>query len=153
MKQLSELLDPIYQQPESYTRYERFWLKYINDKRDFPFIHLLTWIHISVIPLGLLLFFPVLQGVWWWAVYAVWFFIGHIKLRGPFGLMLHNITHRRLFKKKYDWLNKYVIWFVCPFFGHTPETYFVHHVGMHHEENNMDDDTSSTLPYQRDSVT
>jgi hypothetical protein len=49
-------------------------------------------------------------------------------------------------------LNKYVIWFVCPFFGHTPETYFVHHVGMHHEENNMDDDTSSTLPYQRDSV-
>jgi fatty acid desaturase len=67
--------------------------------------------------------------------------------------MLHNITHRRLFKKKYDWLNKYVIWFVCPFFGHTPETYFVHHVGMHHEENNMDDDTSSTLPYQRDSVT
>jgi fatty acid desaturase len=66
--------------------------------------------------------------------------------------MLHNITHRRLFKKKYDWLNKYVIWFVCPFFGHTPETYFVHHVGMHHEENNMDDDTSSTLAYQRDSV-
>ena len=65
MKQLSELLDPTYQQPESYSRYERFWLKYINDKRDFPFIHLLTWIHISVIPLGLLLFFPALQGIWW----------------------------------------------------------------------------------------
>jgi hypothetical protein len=96
-------------------------------------------------------FFPI-PTAWWWITYAVWFFIGHIKLRGPFGLMLHNITHRRLFKKKYDWLNKYVIWFVCPFFGHTPETYFVHHVGMHHEENNMDDDTSSTLAYQRDSV-
>ena len=152
MKQLSVLQDPIYQQPESYTRYERFWFKFMNDKRDLPFVHLLSWIHISVIPLGLLLFFPVFPGAWWWVVYAVWFFIGHVKLRGPFGLMLHNITHRRLFKKKYDWLNKYVIWFVCPFFGHTPETYFVHHVGMHHEENNMDDDTSTTLPYQRDSV-
>jgi len=153
MKQLSALQDPVYQQPESYTRYERFWFKFINDKRDLPFIHLLSWIHISVIPLGLALFIPaILPGAWWWVVYGVWFFIGHIKLRGPFGLMLHNITHRRLFKKKYDWLNKYVIWFVCPFFGHTPETYFVHHVGMHHEENNMDDDTSSTLAYQRDSV-
>jgi fatty acid desaturase len=65
--------------------------------------------------------------------------------------MLHNITHRRLFKKKYNWTNRYVIWFVCPFFGHTPETYFAHHVGMHHEENNMPDDASSTLSYQRDS--
>jgi fatty acid desaturase len=154
MKQLSVLNDPIYLQPESYSRYERFWIKYINDKRDFPFIHLLTGIHLSVVPLGIVLLIPgLLPGAWWWAVFAVWFFIGHIKLRGPFGLMLHNITHRRLFKKKYNWLNKYVIWFVCPFFGHTPETYFVHHVGMHHEENNMDDDTSSTLPYQRDSLT
>ena len=152
MKQLSVLLDPVYQQPESYTRYERFWSKFLNDKRDLPFIHLLTLIHISVIPLGLFLFFPVLTGIWWWAAYLVWFFIGHVKLRGPFGLMLHNTTHRRFFKRKYNWLNKYIIWFVCPFFGHTPETYFVHHVGMHHEENNMDDDTSSTLPYQRDSL-
>ena len=45
----------------------------------------------------------------------------------------------------------YIIWVVCPFFGHTPETYFAHHMGMHHVENNMIDDASSTLPYQRDS--
>jgi fatty acid desaturase len=44
-----------------------------------------------------------------------------------------------------------VIWGVCPFFGHTPETYFVHHMAMHHVENNMPDDSSSTLPYKRDS--
>jgi hypothetical protein len=41
---------------------------------------------------------------------------------------------------------------VCPFFGHTPETYFAHHMGMHHVENNMLDDASSTLPYKRDSI-
>jgi len=152
MKQLGALTDPVYLQPAKFSRYERFWLSYINDKRDLPFIHLLTWIHLSVVPLGILLFFPLFRDGWWWAVYGIWFFIGHIRLRGPFGLMIHNITHRRLFRKRYRLLNNYVIWFVGPFFGHTPETYFVHHVGMHHEENNMEDDASSTLPYQRDSV-
>ena len=72
--------------------------------------------------------------------------------KGPFGLMLHCISHRKLFKKGYTWIFHYVIWIVCPFFGHTPETYFAHHMGMHHVENNMIDDASSTLPYQRDSL-
>jgi fatty acid desaturase len=48
----------------------------------------------------------------------------------------------------YNW----IIWAVCPFFGHTPETYFVHHMAMHHVENNMPDDASSTLAYKRDSL-
>jgi fatty acid desaturase len=50
------------------------------------------------------------------------------------------------------WIHNWVIWGVCPFFGHTPETYFVHHMAMHHVENNMPDDASSTLAYRRDSV-
>ena len=54
-------------------------------------------------------------------------------------------------KKEYTWLYNYIVWFVCPFFGHTPETYFVHHMAMHHVENNMPDDASSTLNYRRDS--
>jgi len=72
--------------------------------------------------------------------------------KGRFGLMLHCICHRKLFKKDYTWLFHYIIWIVCPFFGHTPETYFAHHMGMHHVENNMKEDASSTLPYQRDSL-
>lgn len=152
MKQFVDVKDPIYHEPETLSRYQKFWLRYINDKRDLDFIKLLTWVHILVIPPGILLFFPVFNGVWWWVVLLIWFYIAHVRMRDPFGLMLHNITHRRLFRKKYNWLNRYIIWFVCPFFGHTPETYFVHHVGMHHEENNMEEDASSTLPYQRDSV-
>jgi fatty acid desaturase len=65
--------------------------------------------------------------------------------------MLHCISHRKLFKKGYTWIYHWTIWGVCPFFGHTPETYFVHHMAMHHVENNMEDDASSTLAYQRDS--
>ena len=152
MKSLGLINDPVYKQPEDFTLFEKGCLKYLNDKRDLPFAKLLVLIHLTVIPLGIILFTPLLTGVYWWAGFLVWFFLAQVRLRGPFGLMLHNITHRRLFKKKYNFLNRYIIWFVCPFFGHTPETYFAHHVGMHHEENNMEEDASSTLPYQRDSI-
>jgi fatty acid desaturase len=39
-----------------------------------------------------------------------------------------------------------------PFFGETPETYYAHHIGMHHAENNLADDLSSTMRYRRDSI-
>lgn len=151
MKALPVITDPVYTEPKEFSRYERFWLKYINDKRDLPFIHLLTGIHILVIPIAILLYTPLLEGWYWWLAYIPYFYISQLYFKGRFGLMLHCISHRKLFKKQYTWLYNYTIWFVCPFFGHTPETYFVHHMGMHHVENNMIDDASSTLPYQRDS--
>lgn len=152
MKALTVITDPVYTEPKEFSQYERFWLKYINDKRDLPFIHLLTAIHILVIPVAILLYTPVLQGWYWWLAYIPYFYISQMYFKGRFGLMLHCISHRKLFKKPYTWIYNYVIWFVCPFFGHTPETYFAHHMGMHHVENNMLDDASSTLPYQRDSL-
>ncbi len=39
-----------------------------------------------------------------------------------------------------------------PFYGETPETYFGHHVMMHHAENNLIDDLSCTMNYQRDNM-
>jgi fatty acid desaturase len=152
MKALTAITDPVYTEPEQFTRYEKFWLKYINDKRDLPFIHLLTAIHLLVIPIAILLYTPLLQSWYWWLAYIPYFYVSQMYFKGRFGLMLHCISHRKLFKKEVNWLYNYVIWFVCPFFGHTPETYFVHHMGMHHVENNMLDDASSTLPYQRDSL-
>ena len=152
MKTLSALTDPVYIPRDKFSPYERFWLRFMNDKRDLPFIHLLTNIHILVIPAAILLFTPLLQGWWWWLVYIPYFYLSQMYYKGRFGLMLHCISHRKLFKKEYTWLYNYIVWFVCPFFGHTPETYFVHHMAMHHVENNMPDDTSSTLPFQRDSI-
>ncbi len=152
MKTLTVITDPVYKERTSYSAYEKFWLKRMNDKRDLPFIHLLTAIHILVIPVAILLYTPVLQGWYWWLAYIPYFYISQMYFKGRFGLMLHCICHRKLFKKEYTWIFNYIIWFVCPFFGHTPETYFAHHMGMHHVENNMHDDTSSTLPYKRDSI-
>jgi fatty acid desaturase len=152
MKTLATITDTIYIEPVKFSWYEKFWLKFLNDKRDLPFIHLLTTIHLLVIPVAILLYTPLLTGWYWWLAYIPYFYISQMYFKGRFGLMLHCICHRKPFKKKYNWLFDYVIWIVCPFFGHTPETYFAHHMGMHHVENNMLDDASSTLPYQRDSL-
>jgi fatty acid desaturase len=152
MKALTTLTDPVYTEPRHFNWYEKFWLRYINDKRDLPFIHLLTAIHILVIPVAIFLYTPVLRGWYWWLAYIPYFYVSQMYFKGRFGLMLHCISHRKLFRKQYNWLNNWIIWAVCPFFGHTPETYFVHHMAMHHVENNQEDDASSTMKYKRDSL-
>ena len=152
MKALSALTDPVYVPKQKFTGYDQFWLRIINDKRDLPFIYLLTAIHLSVVPVAVLLFTPALQGWWWWLVAVPYFYISQLYFKGRFGLMFHCICHRKFFKKPYQWLHSYITWIICPLFGHAPEGYFSHHMGMHHIENNMEDDTSSTMAYQRDSV-
>jgi fatty acid desaturase len=105
-----------------------------------------------MIPLGILLYFPFVTGWVWWAVALAYFYFNNFAYKGPFGLMLHCTSHRPWFKSKYKWLNNYLPWVVGPFFGQTPETYFSHHLMMHHLENNLEDDISSTMHYQRDSL-
>src|SRR5690606_40577501 len=38
------------------------------------------------------------------------------------------------------------------FCGETPETYYIHHITMHHAEGNLPRDLSSTMKYRRDSA-
>ncbi len=150
MKTLGPITDPQPQARTSYTAYERFWLKFIREERDLPFIHLLTKIHLILFPWVIIMFTPLIQGVWWWLAFIPYAYVAQSYFKGRFGLMYHCICHRPLFKPKYQWMHDYVTWIVAPLFGNTPETYFGHHILMHHVENNMPDDTSSTLRYQRD---
>lgn len=147
------LTDPVYIPRDKFSSYDKLWLKVMNDKRDLPFIYLLTVIHMSVVPAAIILFTPLLQGWWWWLVAIPYFYISQLYFKGRFGLMFHCICHRKCFKNHYQhWIHGYITWIVCPLFGHAPEGYFSHHLGMHHIENNMEDDTSSTMAYQRDSA-
>src|SRR5688572_3943458 len=152
MKVLSTVTDPVYIPKDKLNAYDRFWLRIISDKRDLPFIYLLTTIHLLVMPVAILLFTPLLQGWYWWAVAIPYFYVSQFYFKGRFGLMLHCICHRKCFKKPWQWFHTYITWIVCPLFGHAPEGYFSHHIGMHHIENNMPEDTSTTMPYQRDSL-
>jgi hypothetical protein len=126
---------------------ERAALTFINDVRDVPFLKLIAILNLTIVPSAV---WQYVGGFVWWhvAVHMVlvfWFL-------GPYILMLHNTSHRRFFKTKWGKLNHYIPWMLGPFFGETPETYFAHHIGMHHPENNLEDDLSTTLPYVRDSV-
>lgn len=63
-------------------------------------------------------------------------------------LCLHYATHRPPFTN--ELLNASFAWVVAPFFGIPCGVYKLHHVVMHHLENNHDWDISSTEFYQRD---
>jgi fatty acid desaturase len=152
MKLLAPSTDPVYTRPATQSTLDNWLLRYLQDPRDLPFAHLMLKIAATMLPLAVALFVPTLRGAWWWATFGLFFFFSNARFKGPFGLMLHCTSHRVLFKKKYGWLNHVIPWVLGPLFGQTPESYFVHHMGMHHPENNMPDDESSTMHYQRDSV-
>jgi fatty acid desaturase len=140
------LSDPTYR-PRS-ADLERFAERFINDRRDVPFLRLMAIQTATVVATGLVLFVP---GAFRWWLAALHFALV-IYFMGPFILMLHNTSHRRLFRRPWGWMNYFIPWVIGPFFGESPETYFAHHVGMHHPENNLEDDLSSTMQYQRDSA-
>jgi len=142
------LSDPTYVAPAEERRVERIAERFIHDRRDIPFLRLMAVTTLTVVTSGLALFVPGLFS-WWLAAAHL---VVVIYFMGPFVLMLHNTSHRRLFRRPWGFMNYYIPWVLGPFFGESPETYFAHHVGMHHPENNLEGDISSTMHYQRDSV-
>ncbi len=152
MKSFVTLTDPVYDPAAPVSRFGRWLQQFLQDKRDLPFLYLLLEISLTLLPLAAVLFVPGLPRGWWWGVFGVYLFLTTFYFKGPFGLMLHCTSHRILFKKQYGRLNHYIPWVIGPLFGQTPETYFTHHLGMHHPENNLPDDESSTMFYQRDSA-
>lgn len=149
MLTFTSLSDPEYVAPTHRSTLDRFFLRLIHDERDLPFVYKTIAVTCALIPAGVLLYMPFITGWLWWAIAVAYLYINNITYKGPFGLMLHCTTHRPLFKAA--WMNQYIPWVLAPFFGQSPETYHAHHVGMHHAENNLEPDESSTMPYQRDS--
>lgn len=143
------LTDPTAYKKVKFNFLDIFFKPLVNDERDMAFIYLAFKITFIIIPSAIALFvIPGLHLVW----YIAYLLILLIFFLGPYVLMLHNICHRKLFKKNYDYLNKYIPWVLGIFFGQTPETYFYHHVIMHHPENNEPDDLSTTMRYKRDNI-
>ena len=117
----------------------------LNEQRDDVHLKLILQSSI-IIPMALILFIP---GVFnWWlglGYMAVCFWFGE-----RFTTMFHCALHRRLFKKEYPWAENLLQWVWGPLYGQIPWDFYIHHT-MHHVENNLPDDLSSTMPYQRDS--
>lgn len=151
MTETIKITDPVFEKRE-WSGLNKFFLNFIRDERDLPFVYLMIRLCLTTVPMGIILYTPLLRGWVWWLVAGINFGLLALIFTGPFTLMLHNTSHNKLFKQKYDWMNHIIPWFIGPFFGQSPETYYSHHIGMHHPENNMEDDDSTTLFYQRDSI-
>jgi hypothetical protein len=94
------------------------------------------WVAIYVAHVPAVLAGALYLALWGWSV-------------PPVVLMLHCTMHR-LFVKTPRWLNRAQLYAMTFFLG-IPPAYPDHHLGMHHAEDNMREDLSSTLRYQRDS--
>jgi len=142
------LTDPVYHEQKSVNGLSKFFASLLNDSRNVPFVYFMLLVMLTTIPFAVVLFIPGMFN-WWLAI--PYFLYNVIFLMGTFILMQHNVAHNALFRRKYKLLNNIIPWVLAPFFGLTPETYFAHHIGMHHPENNLPPDLSCTMKSRRDS--
>ncbi|NCG21201.1 MAG: fatty acid desaturase [Rhodobacterales bacterium] len=141
--------DPKWVKPTSYSLLERTFLPLMKDERDLIFIRTSALLSLTVFPLAIALFLSPAEIVWMAALPYIGFVF--LNFGGRFGLMLHATGHRPIFKREYKFIQNYIPFVMGPFLGHTPTSFAAHHMWMHHAENNMLGDASSTLPYKRDS--
>jgi fatty acid desaturase len=142
------ITDPRHEPVEKPNFFERVALGMILDKRDLPFMKLMATYTVVMLPLAIAMYVP---GVYRWWIGVAYTALNFGVFVDRLILMLHCTSHRPLFKPKYKLLNTYFVWVLGPLFGEAPEGYFSHHMGMHHPENNLKEDLSTTMPYQRDS--
>ena len=88
--------DPKWVKPESYSAYERFWLRFMRDERDMIFIRTATLMSVTVLPAAVLLFTLSPQWVAWLAAPYLGFTFAYFG--GRYGLMLHATGHRPCFR-------------------------------------------------------
>eukprot|EP01059_Diplonema_ambulator_P007351 TRINITY_DN16821_c0_g2_i1.p1 TRINITY_DN16821_c0_g2~~TRINITY_DN16821_c0_g2_i1.p1 ORF type:complete len:396 (+),score=122.48 TRINITY_DN16821_c0_g2_i1:77-1264(+) len=113
--------------------------------------HILVWT-LTNLPLSVFILWYADQSsrvLYLWAIlhFFLWF-----TAMDTYVLALHVISHRAVFKPALAtpiW--HFYVSILGPIFGETPETYYVHHIGMHHSFNNFFNDLSCTMCYKRDS--
>lgn len=123
----------------------------MRDPRDKPLLYLFINVVMFTIPTAVLVY--ALPANHW--VGLAYVCTNYILFLQRFALALHYAEHNKIFKKEsqFEFLNRVPSLVLCPLFGIPAGMYRLHHVVMHHVENNQFPlDASSTEPYQRDSV-
>lgn len=140
--------DPTDAGPPARHALERWFAARLRDPRDLYFVRLALRMGLVHLPVAVAMFLwdPPL---WTAPIYLLFLATTHL---GPYTLMLHAVVHRPLFRREAAWMETFIPWVLGPIFGQTPGSFHVHHVGMHHRENNTHDDLSGTTGYRRDSL-
>ncbi|MCC6525480.1 MAG: fatty acid desaturase [Polyangiaceae bacterium] len=139
-----EVTDPTSAPSYAPSAFQRWVVGLLYDPRDAVFVRLTLRSVGIMLPLVALLY---VYFTWWLA--ALVSLVQLPLLAPPVILMLHNTMHRP-FIKKHRFLNRAHPYLMSALFG-IPTGYMEHHVAMHHVENNLRADLSSTMRYQRDS--
>lgn len=119
--------------------------KLVRQKPDTVFVTHILIHYTTLLPSAIYLYysFSWLHAVFH-TVFAVW-------NAGPFTLLLHNHIHNNgVLGKQYALVDRLFPYITGPLMGHTWNSYYFHHVKMHHVEGNGPQDLSSTIYYQRD---
>ncbi|CAD7947010.1 unnamed protein product [Amoebophrya sp. A25] len=144
-----ELTDETAQRSEYHFGYfgllDKFILPLLRDKRDLPMVYLQLNIINFLWPLALAVLYT--GNVYLGIAYLPIALLGFME---RFILMLHFASHRKVFKNEF--LSGFALYFIAPFFGIPPGAYYLHHIIMHHGENNHGLDTSETESYHREGV-
>ena len=130
----------------------RFLETNLNDVRDMEIAYTLFNILVTMYP-ALVALYTVcppshLLGVLYFATFNALYLQRFI-------LAMHYSTHRRLFKPGFygNIANKSIVVLIAPLFGIPSNYYWLHHIVMHHVDNNeQEKDLSSTEGYQRDNL-
>jgi fatty acid desaturase len=139
-----EVKDPTAAPAYPPTAFQRAIEGLLYDGRDAVFVRLTLKVIAVLVPFIALLYwrFSWPLALAFWAVQLGYF-------AAPVILMLHNTMHRPFFKRR-PFLSRAHPYLMSGLFG-IPTGYMEHHVAMHHVENNLPPDLSSTMRYQRDS--
>jgi fatty acid desaturase len=148
MKQLlaAEVPDPV--DVAALWPWDKLALMFMRDARDLDFVHFVAFASAVVIPNVYLMFTTPKWLPYGIAIHVL--FLGVFTKR--FVLLLHCTSHRKVASPGWDFLNLYIPWVLGPFFGQPPDSFYLHHVWMHHVQNNGPRDLSCTLFFQRDSA-
>jgi len=124
----------------------------LKDERDKPMLYLLLNIAQISFTSAFFVYYVNIQGWSAWARHLCG--VAHVVtllvlFLERFMLMMHFSSHRTIFRN--EALNSAIVWIYAPFFGVPNGVYKLHHVIMHHIENNHELDSTSTEPFQRDS--
>ena len=106
--------DATYTPSEAPGAFERFARSLINDPRDVPFVRFSAVATLLVVPAAGALFY--LRSFSWW-LGAAYLAIVMLFFTDRYILMLHNTSHRKLFKLKWNLLNQYIPSVLGPLFG------------------------------------
>jgi fatty acid desaturase len=141
--------DPRGPQPIRWGWIDRFAERHIlRDPRDKLLVRVILAASVVLLPLAALMI--ALPTVWTLMLAPLYLYVVYGGFGGRIILLIHALCHRPAFQRRWSWLYAWTTWAIGPLLGSTPTSFYAHHMGMHHPENNLEDDLSSTLPYQRD---